>query len=96
LKPSTYQVISQERLVSANETTAVAATIPNGCSAILVTVETTDCRMTLTPSGDPTLAIGHVVPAGLPVWFLAIGQGCTMQFASMDVTASVIQLSYLQ
>jgi hypothetical protein len=96
MKPSTHQVISHQRLSSANASTAVTATVPNGCSAILITVETTSCRMTLTITGDPTSSTGHIVQKDQMPWFIAVGQGCTMRFASMDSTASVIQLSYLQ
>jgi len=95
VKPSTDQCLGHQMLTSANNTTPVTATIPNGTSHLLVTVETNPCRMTLTPGGDPTGAIGLVIPKDAGPWFIAVGQGCTVKFASTLAGASVIQLAYL-
>ena len=95
MKPSTNQCLGHERLSSASSSATVTATVPLGTSAVLVTVETTACRMTLTAAGDPTSATGLVLqPAQMP-WLLLVGQGCTFKFASTAGTASVIQLAYL-
>jgi hypothetical protein len=95
VKPSTYQCLGHERLSSANASTPVTATIPPGTSSVLITVETTSCRWTLTPGGDPTSQVGLVLqPANNP-YLALVGQGATFKFASTAATASVIQLAYL-
>lgn len=95
MKPSTQGCIGEERLSSANSSTTVTATIPNGTSAIQITVETTSCRMTSTPLGDPTSNTGRILQKDQMPWFMPIGQGCTLKFASTAGTTSVIQLAYL-
>jgi hypothetical protein len=95
VKPSTNQCLGHERLSSASSAATVQATIPPGTSHVLIGVETTSCRMTMTATGDPTSTTGLPVYAGQSPWFLAVGQGCTLKFASMAGTASIIQLAYL-
>jgi hypothetical protein len=95
LKPSTYQCLGHERLASATSAQTVTATIPRGTSAILITVETTACRWTLTPTGDPTSNTGLILqPANNP-YLTLVGQDATLRFASTAGTPSVIQLAYL-
>lgn len=96
MKPSTYLCIGHERLSSANSSTTVTATMPNGTSAIEIAVETTSCRMTLNATGDPTSTTGLIVQKDQMPWFIPVGQGCVLKFASTAGTASVIQLAYLQ
>ena len=95
MKPSTNQCLGHERLTSANASSTATATVPAGTSAILVTVETTTCRMTLTSGGDPTSTTGLILQKDTMPWFIPIGQGCTFKFASTAGTVSVIQLAYL-
>lgn len=95
MKPSTNQCLGHETLTSASSVAPATATVPRGTSAILITVETTACRMTLSTSGDPTSSTGLIVQAGQMPWFIPVGQGCTFKFASTAGTASVIQLAYL-
>jgi hypothetical protein len=95
VKPSTNQCLAHERLTSANSSSTATATIPAGCSAIMLTIETTSARMTLTSAGDPTSSTGLIVQKDQMPWFIPIGQGCTFKFASTAGTASVIQLAYL-
>lgn len=95
MKPSTNQCLGHERLSSANTSSTVTATVPAGTSAVLISVETTACRMTLLAAGDPTSNVGHLLqPTSMP-WTFLIGQGCTLKFASSAGTVSVIQISYL-
>jgi hypothetical protein len=95
LKPSTYQCISHERLTSATSSAPVTATIPAGCSAALITVETTACRWTLTPTGDPTSSTGLLLQPATQPYLALVGQGAVFKFASSAGTPSVIQLAYL-
>lgn len=95
MKPSTQGCLGHERLSSANASDTKTATVPNGCSAIYIAVETTSCRLTLTSGGDPTSTTGLIVQKDQMPWFMPIGQGCTFKFASTAGTASVIQLAYL-
>lgn len=95
MKPSTNQCLGHERLSSANSSDTQTATIPKGTSAILVAVETTSCRVTLTPTGDPTSTTGLVFQAAQMPWLLLVGQGAVFKFASTAGTASVVQLAYL-
>lgn len=95
MKPSTQGCIGEERLLSNNASDVATATVPNGCSAIQITVETTSCRMTLTAAGDPTSNVGRILQKDQMPWFMPIGQGCTIKFASTAGTVSVIQLAYL-
>lgn len=94
-KPSTQQCLSHERLVSTNASDTQTATVPKGCSAIYIAVETTSCRMTLTAGGDPTSTTGLIVQKDQMPWFMPIGQGCTFKFASTAGATSVIQIAYL-
>lgn len=96
MKPSTYQPIGHERLVSTGTGDMHEATIPKGTSAIEITVETTPARCTLTATGDPTTSTGMVVQHAQNPWFLPIGQGTTFRFASTGGTTSIVQLAYLQ
>ena len=95
MKPSTYQCLGQQALTSANSSTPVTATIPPGTSSVLITVETTTCRWTLTPSGDPTSATGLILQAASQPFLALVGQGAVFKFASTAGTPSVIQLAYL-
>ena len=95
MKPSTNQCLGHERLVSTGSSDTKTATVPNGTSAILVTVETTACRATFSSSGDPTSTTGHLIQAAQMPWMLLIGQGTVPRFASTAGTSSVIQLTYL-
>ena len=95
MKPSTYQCLGHERLQSANSTTPVTATIPNGASAVLITVETTSCRWTLNPAGDPTSNTGLILQAASNPYLALVGLGSVFKFASTAGTPSVIQLAYL-
>lgn len=96
MKPSTNQCLGHETLTSNNSSDAKTATVPNGTSAVEVTVETNPCRMTLTSGGDPTSATGLILQKDQMPWLMLVGQGCTLKFASTAPgTASVIQLAYL-
>jgi hypothetical protein len=95
MKPSTYQCLGHERLSSANSSSPVTATIPNGTSSVLITVETTSCRWTLTPTGDPTSTTGLVIQPASQPYLALVGQGAVFKFASTAGTASVVQLAYL-
>ena len=95
MKPSTYQCLGQQTLSSANSTTPVTATVPRGTSSVLISVETTSCRFTLTASGDPTSATGLVLQAASQPFLVLIGQDAVLKFASTAGTPSVIQLAYL-
>ena len=95
MKPSTYQCLGHERLSSATSSSPVTATIPPGTSSVLITVETTTCRWTLTPGGDPTSNTGLVIQAASQPFLALVGQGATFKFASTAGTPSVIQLAYL-
>jgi hypothetical protein len=95
LKPSTYQCLAHQALTSSSSSAAVTATVPPGTSAVLITVETTSCRWTLTPSGDPTSGTGLILqPANNP-YLVLVGQDAVLRFASTGAAASVIQLAYL-
>lgn len=95
MKPSTNGCISEERLVSDNSSSPVSATVPNGTSAMQITVETTSCRMTLVIGGDPTSTTGRILQKDQMPWFMPVGQGVFPKFASTAGTQSVIQLAYL-
>jgi len=95
VKPSTYQCLGHQTLTSANNTTPVTATIPAGTSSVLITVETTSCRWTLTPTGDPTSGTGLIVQAASQPFLALVGQGAVFKFASTAGTPSTIQIAYL-
>lgn len=95
MKPSTYQCLGHQTLSSANASTPVTANIPPGTSAALITVETTSCRWTLNPAGDPTSSTGLVLQAASQPYLALVGQGAVFKFASTAGTPSVIQLAYL-
>lgn len=97
MKPSTQGCIGEETLTSANSSAPATANVPNGCSAIQVTVEGTSCRMSTSPTGDPTSATSgaRIVQKDQMPWFMLIGQGCVIKFASTAGSASVIQIAYL-
>lgn len=96
MKPSTYECPLEETLTSASSAAVVTANVPKGCSAIQVTVETTSCRMSTSATGDPTSATSgaRVLQKDQMPWFMAIGQGCAITFASTAGTPSVIQIAY--
>jgi len=88
VKPSTYQCLSHQTLTSSSSAVPVTATVPRGTSAILITVETTAARWTLT-------ATGLILQAANNPYLVLVGQDATLKFASTAGTASVIQLAYL-
>jgi hypothetical protein len=97
VKPSTQGCVGEETLTSANNGTPVTANIPKGTSAVQVTVETTSCRMSTTSTGDPTSGSSgaRILQKDQMPWFMPIGQGTTIKFASTAGTQSVIQIAYL-
>jgi hypothetical protein len=95
LKPSTFQCVSQQRLSSSGTSDTQTATVPAGASGILVAVETTSCRMTLTSAGDPTTTTGLILQKDQMPWFIPVGQGSTLKFASTAAAAAVINIAYL-
>lgn len=96
MRPSTHQPISAQKLTSTGTGDPQTATIPNNASAILLTVETTSVRMTLTLAGDPTSTTGHVIQKDQNPWHMLIGQGSTLKVASATAGTSVTQITYLQ
>lgn len=95
MKPFTEICIGEERLVSTGTSDTQTATIPKGTTAVQITVETTSCRSTAAPAGDPTSSVGLIIQKDQMPWFMPIGQGNTLRFASTAAAQSVIQLRYL-
>lgn len=95
MKPSTYTPKSFEQLTSTGTADVKTATVPEDTSAILITVETTNARVTLT--GDaPSATKGHVFPKdSLPV-LLLVGVGTTIKVASTAAAASVVGITYIR
>lgn len=94
-KPYSLAGTLEEKLTSASSAAMVEAAIPKGTTAIYLTVETTTCRMTVSATGDPTSSTGLIVQKDQMPWFMPVGQGVTLRFASTAGTASVIQIAYL-
>lgn len=95
MKPWSTVGLFQETLTSANSSSIQTATVPAGTSAVQVTVETNSCRMTVWKNGDPSTA-GLIIQKDQQPWFMPLGQGTVLKFASTVPAASVIQIAYLQ
>jgi hypothetical protein len=68
-------------------------TFPKGTSAIEISFETTDARVTWDGS-DPTTTVGHIWPRGQLPAFRPFGPGLRLKFASTAGTDSVLQISF--
>lgn len=99
MKPSTHIPISHERLASAADITTVStATIPKGTSAVWISVETTNARVTFdgTNPGTGGVAPSNVIPKDSPPQLFTLGSGTTIKYVSTAAAVSVMQLFYVK
>lgn len=94
MRPSTLTPISFEQLTSTGTGNVKTATIPTGTSAVLVSVETTNARVTFEGTA-PDATHGHVLVKDLEPVQINVGSGTTIKFASTAAANSVVGLTYL-
>lgn len=94
MKPNTLTPISFEQLAPTSTTDGKTATVPAGCSAVLISVETTDARITFT-GVTPDSTHGHVFPKALGPVLVPVGQGATIEAVSTAAAASAVNITYL-
>ena len=93
----TYDAIGFQQVTSTGTGDAHALTVPAGARAVLISVETTDARVTFDGSA-PGATLGHVVKAGVnPVVLPVGGSGIapSVKFASTAAAASIVNVTYL-
>jgi hypothetical protein len=95
VKPSTLQPIGFEQLTSDAADDVQTATIPNGASAILVSVETTNARASF-HGADPSDTVGHVIVKDLEPVFIPVGVGADIRVVSTASADAVVNITYLQ
>jgi hypothetical protein len=95
LRPSTHRALSHERLVSSNASDVQTANMPRQASALDISVETTNIRVTFDGT-DPSAASAPslVFPYGQVPVFRPVGPGTTIKFCSTAGTPAVLQILY--
>lgn len=94
-KPTTLVPISFEQLTPTTTTDIKTGTVPNGCSAILISVETTNARITLTGTA-PDSTHGHVFPKDAAPVLIPVGEGATVKAVSTAAASAVVNVTYLR
>lgn len=99
MRPFTQKPLSTSRASSPGTAGGDVQTItpPDGTSACLITVETTNARATFDGT-DPSAANApsHVVIKDQNPLYVPIGQGATIKFCSTAAAAAVMQVTFLQ
>lgn len=101
MKPSTYipnkdSGTAHQRGSSPDTTTIRTITLQNNTSAVWITVETTNARITVDGS-DPSAASAPstVVPKDSMPWLAPIGAAAVIKWVSTAAAASVVQVTEL-
>lgn len=97
MKPSTFLPIASKMATQTPTTTTdtKSFTIPPGTSAILVSSETNDARITFDGT-TPTATVGHKVPKDQAAALYLVGAGANLQVVSTASGNSVVQVTFLQ
>lgn len=98
MKASGYDVLGFQQITSTGTADIHSLTVPQYCSAILVSVETTSVRMTFDGSA-PSGTAGHVIPAAQAPVLLLVGGNSNnppkIQFASTALANGIVDVTYL-
>lgn len=96
MKYSTLLPLSTEQLTSTGTSDTKTATIPNDTSAVLISVETTDARVTFNSGDTPASSLGQLFPKALAPVRVDVGAGATIKVQSTASANSVVNLTYLR
>lgn len=89
MKPSTYLPGAASQIKPTSTTDVKTYTIPAGCSAVLIGVETTDARITFDGT-DPSATNGLVYPKALAPVLVPIGPGSTIKAVATSAATSTV------
>ena len=89
MKPSTYLPGTPSQIAPTSTTDVKTYTIPAGCSAVLIGVETTDARITLDGTA-PDSTHGLVYPKGQAPVLVPVGPGSTIKAVSTAAATSTV------
>lgn len=95
MRPFSLRPISTATDTSPDASTVKTLTPPAGTTAMEITVETTNARMTLDGS-TPTASNGHVVQKDQNPWYVSVGTGAVIKWLSTAGANSIVQVTYLQ
>ena len=93
----TYDVLSTQQVTSTGTANLQSLAIPTGARALLISVETTDARMTFDGS-TPGTTNGHVIKAGVNPFVIELGGAAiapVVQFKSTAGANSIVDVTYL-
>ena len=95
-KSSTYTPIAgQGTNISPTTTTVQSLALPGNTSAVLISSETNDARVTFDGS-TPTSTTGHKIPKDLPPLLILVGTGATIKALSNAAGTAIVQITPLQ
>lgn len=95
MKPTTLTVLSHEQQTPTTSSDYKTFTVPGGCSAILISVATTDARISL-DGNNPDSTHGHVFKKDLAPQLIPVGAGTSIIAASTASANAVTDITYLQ
>lgn len=94
MKHTTLVPISHEQQTPTTTSDYKTFTVPNGASAILVSVATTNARISLDGS-NPDATHGHVFPKDVAPALIPVAQGSAIVAASTAAASAVVDITYL-
>ncbi len=95
-KPFTQKALPSPAQATSTGTADIKTiTLPVGTSAILISVETTNARVTFDGT-NPSASNGQVFPFGQMPAYLPIGGGVVVKFASTAAANSTVNISALR
>jgi hypothetical protein len=94
-KPSTYTAGATYQLSATATTASTSSVLKNYESAVLISVETTDARITFDGS-TPSSTNGHVFPKGNPPVLVLVGGGSSISHLANSAGTSLVNITPLQ
>lgn len=93
MKPSSYTVLKHDQITPTTTSDDKTSTVPAGCSAVMISVETTDARLSFDGTA-PSSSVGNVFPKGLAPVLLPIVP-VSVQAVSTASANAVVDIVYL-
>lgn len=94
MKPSTYHPLQFAQLTSASTTDVQTVSVPGGSSALWLSVEGANARITF-HGADPSSTVGHVYPSGITPVLIPIGPGTSLRVASTTAAATIVDVTFV-
>lgn len=96
MKPSSYRPLTPMVVLTCLDATTVqTTTLPNNCSAFMVTVETNDVAITVDGTSPAAGTGRHVYPKSQPPQLVLLGPGTVVKAVSTVAGTSVVNITPL-